>query len=136
MPDLTALNYLDEKKARGIFNINNDRLYYVYLSRGSWIYRLATWRYAPEERLRLSEDFFNKALAIDPGRYEAYFKLSLVNFLRKNIHEGERLLKKAESIDKDAVENNLNEPWVQSVIGRAYKSLTTPVARGKPRSAL
>jgi len=118
-----GLKSLNEDRARAVFGIDSEKMFNVYNSRGQWVYRIATWRYNPVERLALAEDFFNKAISINPARYEPYFGLAVVNFLRKNRQDAAYgFLEKAKQINMEEVARRIKEPWIQSIIMRCNEN--------------
>ena len=118
-PSLKNLHTIDNDEVRELFDIDDEKLFNIYISRGRWFARLSTWRYDPVERLSLSEEFFSKAMALDQSRYEPYLGLAMVNFLRKDVPKAQTYLSKAKNIDERAVNIYLNEYWVRAIINHA-----------------
>lgn len=113
---------ITEQEAKRVFNIDNSKMFEVFISRGRWFSRIATWRYDPLERLLGAERYFLNAKAIDASRYEPYLGLAMCYFLRKDTDKAGAYLSQAQTINRDDVNTYLKEYWVQQVIDRAYKN--------------
>jgi len=117
---------LDTETAKKIFNIDQARLFDVYIHVGRWTTKNATWHYDPTRRLKIAEDFFRQAVEIDPKRHEGYLGLAMVSFLRKDVPTAENFLKSARAIDAKNVDNYLKIPWIHKIILRANSNITSP----------
>jgi len=112
---------LSEEDAEDKFSINQSKVFEIYISRGRWLTRIATWRYAPLERLERAELYFFRAMTIDGSRYEPYLGLSMCSFLRKNTFQAEKYLSQARAINPKEVNKYLKEFWIYQIIKRAYQ---------------
>jgi tetratricopeptide (TPR) repeat protein len=111
---------ITEEEARRIFHIDDRALFKIYVSRGRWLMRLATWRFDPLPRLRKAEGYFSDAMAIDASRFESYLGLAMCYFLQKDSKKAEDYLLKARTIDPSQVKTYLKEYWIGEIIKRAY----------------
>ena len=102
------------------FNIDDEALYDIYVTRGRAATRHATLRYYPEERLASAEEYFNKCINLNSYRYKAYLGMSMISFLKKDTSSGEKFLLKAKSINEKEVDEYLKNMWVKQVISRSY----------------
>ncbi len=118
-PEAAELNYLDELSAKEEFGIDSRKLAAIYNATGRWLYRIATWRYDPRERLKLSEACFLKAAAIDASNYEPFLGLAMVNFLRKDAAKANAYLARAKEDAPGKVREYLSQFWVRDIIERA-----------------
>jgi len=111
---------LSEKEAEDEFSIDQSRMFEIYISRGRWFARIATWHYDPSERLKLAELYFSRAAAIDSFRYEPYLGLAMCSFLRKDTPHAEKYLDQARAINPEKTDKYLKEFWINKIIKRAY----------------
>ena len=93
----------------------------VFISRGRWMTRMATWRYDPAERFARARDNFIKASRINPDSYKPDLGLAVVAFLQKDLSQAEAHLARARQKDKLEVDNYLKIAWIRKVLARAYQ---------------
>ena len=115
-----ALRTVGTDTLREVFHVTPAQRLEVYVSRGRWLTRLATWRYDPSERLTLAEAFFLRALAIDPSRYEPYVGMAMVSLLRRDVVTAEMYRSEARLLDAAAVDTYFRDYWVRRVVHYGY----------------
>jgi tetratricopeptide (TPR) repeat protein len=117
--DSKRLKELDSEEGKGMFNISDEKLFYIYIYTARWFYRMSTWRHDPTERLNEAEKLFVKALELNQERHEPYTGLAMVHLLRNDMDEAKSYLSKAKMIDAESLDAYLNLPWIRTIIKNA-----------------
>lgn len=117
-PEKTELNYVSQKEAENYFYKNNG-YYSMLISRADWLIRLSTWRFDPEERLNMADEYLNEAIKIKQDDGVWYLDKMLIADLKKDKKEAEKYLNEANKVDPWAVKNYTEEYWIKQVIERA-----------------
>ena len=118
-PPSQEFHYVNEEQAKKIFKLDASKLFHYYCDKGQWLLRISTWIYNPDNRLRLCEELYRKAMALDASHCESYLGLAMINFMRKNTAEAAAYLDEARKRDPTRVKDFLNIPFIHDIVQRA-----------------
>lgn len=117
-PEKTTFVSLPFEEIDKIFN-TNEGLYRLYHSRADWMVRLSTWRWDYSQRLKVAEDYLDKADTIYENTASVYLTRMVIAYIRKDVPEAKRYFEMAQRIDPKYAREYLREPWINQIIRRA-----------------